>query len=620
MALIGLIVPVASYGYQVKLKVDNPDAVSIVLKYYNESWSTITDSYTPASEVVVSFDDNMKYPTLEVSQKSGYKITSFNNAAGEPVYGYSGTYTISLSSAIDNSEYSLTSVNLNDARTATAYVKVVGSASSIVATRGGESITLSDDAEVAVKFIPDSENKFSFRNTNYKAFYSIKVDGEPLTMTGSSIDVTVQEGTKIEIEADYPEIPVNLTINVSEGLNNVVTSVTSNYSEIAGWKLNEPFEAKAGSNIAISINTSAFQLDSISINGIKQSSSSYISFTIGTDDTTVDIVGHNFAQLNYTIKIDDPTHIDVYEGYSSTPISGLVAGENTLSISEKIASIQIKAKTGFDITSITDKDGNAVTGSNNYYTVTEGAYFDIATQERVYDGKFVVIINDLNSVPMYYDGTHKSAYWQSEEDYNARYFFESEYNEVQFATASNVRFMFTVSCDSVYNFYVNDTLQENRYNSKYVNWQGVPNNGDVFKIFTNGVVPEEHTITFTEVTDKATITVDKVKALTDWTSGVKALTGTLFEVKGVDDANLDVKVDGTKIEKDEAGVYSFKATADHSVSISNGSSGVENVEVETVADGPVYNLQGIKVLNTSTNMNELPAGIYIVNGKKVIIR
>lgn len=620
MALIGLIVPVASYGYQVKLKVDNPDAVSIVLKYYNESWSTITDSYTPASEVVVSFDDNMKYPTLEVSQKSGYKITSFNNAAGEPVYGYSGTYTISLSSAIDNSEYSLTSVNLNDARTATAYVKVVGSASSIVATRGGESITLSDDAEVAVKFIPDSENKFSFRNTNYKAFYSIKVDGEPLTMTGSSIDVTVQEGTKIEIEADYPEIPVNLTINVSEGLNNVVTSVTSNYSEIAGWKLNEPFEVKAGSNIAISINTSAFQLDSISINGIKQSSSSYISFTIGTDDTTVDIVGHNFAQLNYTIKIDDPTHIDVYEGYSSTPISGLVAGENTLSISEKIASIQIKAKTGFDITSITDKDGNAVTGSNNYYTVTEGAYFDIATQERVYDGKFVVIINDLNSVPMYYDGTHKSAYWQSEEDYNARYFFESEYNEVQFATASNVRFMFTVSCDSVYNFYVNDTLQENRYNSKYVNWQGVPNNGDVFKIFTNGVVPEEHTITFTEVTDKATITVDKVKALTDWTSGVKALTGTLFEVKGVDDANLDVKVDGTKIEKDEAGVYSFKATADHSVSISNGSSGVENVEVETVADGPVYNLQGIKVLNTSTNMNELPAGIYIVNGKKVIIR
>ncbi len=618
LALIGLVAPVAANAYQVTLKIDNPDAVTISLNYYDDSWSTHTQNYTSASEVVVDFDDVMKYPTLKVSQASGYKITSFVDAAGSSVYGNYGQYSLSLSSGVNGAVYTVSTVNLSEARTATAYVKVVGSAENISATRGGESIDLANDSETEVKFIPGSENVFSFTNRNYTPFYRIEVNGVTQTMTASSIDVDVVDGTRIEIEADYPEVPVDLTIKVPEGMGGIVKSVRANYTSIDDWKVNEPFEVTAGNNISIELDGDTYKLDSIFINDELQSLSTYIYFTIGTEATVVDIKAHNYAQLNYTVKLDDPTRVEVYEGYSSTPLTGLVAGENNLTISERIEGIQIKAVTGYDIASVTDKDGNAVTGSSNFYLVSEGSYFDVTSQVRVYDGKFLVYLSDLSNVQLNYSGTNTSAYWQSAEDRSTYNYLEENYNVVPFATAAGEQFMVSVNCKNAAIMYINGELQNNYYGSTYASWYGVPNNGDVIKIYTAGVAPEEHTVTFSQVAESATITVDKVNKLTEWKEGVKVLTGTLFEVSSESD-KLEVKVDGEAIEKDADGIYSFAATANHTVSITDSSSGVENIKVATdAANGPVYNLQGIKVLDSATDFNELPAGIYIVNGKKVV--
>lgn len=618
LALIGLVAPVAVHAYQVTLKIDNPDAVTISLDYYDDSWSTHSQSYASASEVTVDFDDVMKYPTLKVTQASGYKITSFVDADGNSTYGYSGQYSLTLNSGVNGAVYTISTVNLTEARTATAYVKVVGSATNISATRGDETINLADDSEVEVKFIPGTENLFSFTNRNYTPFYRIEVNGEAQTMDASSIDVNVVDGTRIEIEADYPQIPVDLTIKVPEGMGGVVKSVRANYTSIEGWKVNTPFEVTAGSNISIELDENAYKLDSIFINDELQSLSTYIYFTIGTEATVVDIKAHNYAQLNYTVKLDDPTRVQVYEGYSSTSLTGLVAGENHLTISEKIEGIQIKAVTGYDIVSVTDKDGNAVTGSSNFYLVGEGSYFDVTSQARVYDGKFLVYLSDLNNVQLNYSGTNTSAYWQSAEDRSTYNYLEENYNVVSFATAAGEQYMVSVNCKNASIMYINGVLQNNYYGSTYASWYGVPNNGDVIKIYTAGVAPEEHTITFTQVAENATITVDKVNTLTEWNTGVKALTGTLFEVSSQSD-KLEVKVDGEAIEKNADGIYSFAATADHTVSITDSASGVENVNVAAdAADGPVYNLQGIKVLDSAADFNELPAGIYIVNGKKVV--
>ena len=46
-----------------------------------------------------------------------------------------------------------------------------------------------------------------------------------------------------------------------------------------------------------------------------------------------------------------------------------------------------------------------------------------------------------------------------------------------------------------------------------------------------------------------------------------------------------------------------------------GQTGIENVVFNAIPDGAIFNLQGVRV-----NSNNLPAGIYIINGKKVLVK
>ena len=72
--------------------------------------------------------------------------------------------------------------------------------------------------------------------------------------------------------------------------------------------------------------------------------------------------------------------------------------------------------------------------------------------------------------------------------------------------------------------------------------------------------------------------------------------------------------DGYVLDKDMYFTYIFNGLE----------GGVESIESEMPVDGVyrVFNLQGVNVLNTkdASEVNTLPAGIYIVNGKKVYLR
>ena len=65
------------------------------------------------------------------------------------------------------------------------------------------------------------------------------------------------------------------------------------------------------------------------------------------------------------------------------------------------------------------------------------------------------------------------------------------------------------------------------------------------------------------------------------------------------------------------GAHSFSVDGPVAVKLSASSTGIEAVEAEATgaATRTVYNLQGIRV-----NADNLPAGIYIINGKKVAVK
>lgn len=86
---------------------------------------------------------------------------------------------------------------------------------------------------------------------------------------------------------------------------------------------------------------------------------------------------------------------------------------------------------------------------------------------------------------------------------------------------------------------------------------------------------------------------------------------------------LVVKVNDTEVAPGEDGIYTATITADTNVKVTlDGNSGVENVAVGNNAPVDVYNLQGIEVLHQadSNQIQQLPAGIYIADGKKIVVR
>ena len=364
----------------------------------------------------------------------------------------------------------------------------------------------------------------------------------------------------------------------------------------------------AGSQITVQLDGENYMLDAIYLNGEPQSLTTYFSFNIGTEPVEMKIDAHQYGNLNYTLNVDDPARIAVYEGTSTYGVSpiDLTAGDNALTISEKIGAITIKATTGNDIVSITDAEGNPLA--------------------LTYDGQFIVFVNNLSEVDTDYTGT-LNAFWSSESDRDVKNLLSEGYNTVRIATAAAEQHMVQVATkSSPYVAYVNGELVANDYGSQYFYWYGVPRHNDVIKVFTDGV-PEEYTVhlaTTGDAADKVTVTVDMVTPVADIAeTDVKVLAGTVFTVTTPANSTVSVKVDDTLLKADDNGIFTFSAAAAHNVSInaSSGSTGIDSVTGEAGRNlGPVYNMQGIKVLDDSKDMNRLPAGIYIVNGRKYVVR
>lgn len=147
------------------------------------------------------------------------------------------------------------------------------------------------------------------------------------------------------------------------------------------------------------------------------------------------------------------------------------------------------------------------------------------------------------------------------------------------------------------------------------------NDGDVVKVFLSNE-PEECHVSFTvdEGLD-ATVVRDIISNVGNWREGFTTFAGTQVNIAPVQGVGLAVKVNGVEVPEDnDAGSHQFVVVEPRTeVAISKaGTDGIATVGAEN-ADAPVYNLQGVKV-GSSKDLNRLPAGIYIVNGRKLIVK
>lgn len=95
------------------------------------------------------------------------------------------------------------------------------------------------------------------------------------------------------------------------------------------------------------------------------------------------------------------------------------------------------------------------------------------------------------------------------------------------------------------------------------------------------------------------------------------------DLKGIDVKNALADVNALMIQSNPEGGAPYNINAVALRQENNGPTGITSVTYVTDSPVTVYNLQGIAVktgVSSSDALSELPAGLYIVNGKKTVVR
>jgi hypothetical protein len=611
---------------------DHSEAVQVVTQYYD--WDIFkyvdAETYTFDAEgkVTVSFDvDAYEYQRflVNVDSDSEYIIksmTSDNSSLSPQKNGSLYSYKIDsyLEEDVDDVTITINLVSEGELYSDKLYLTVDNpSIAKISLYNESEWSTRSIDVsgfeagvETPVLFNAAAESTLYIRTNDYDSeVYKVVKNGETVTLDGVALDVAADD--HIEVFYNWPDVSVLVNIIYrTEESKGCITGVTVNDEPVENF--DEGFEVKIGSYLSIDGDEDLYNYTYLAIN---DDVDDYISFpnTIKvTEATTITVEAHPYRMLNYTVNIDDPNNIIFYAGYNNKVT--LVEGANELTISELSPTVTIKPKDSLCmIKSIVDAEGNSLYTPSSYTNyasikVTDGMVINITTAVIVRDKEFV----------LYFDDPDGAEYGQSLEraDGSALVksgYYDEGYTKFAFGDDDN-DFVFTfygVGDDDPNNVYINDIKQSPEEDTT-ANYTLTLADKDVVKLFF-GSNPEFYNVSF-DVPEDVELSVVKDLITEASVDGFQVLTGTQVDLTVSTEKGYDLYVNGEKVEVEE-NAYSFNVTADTVVKVEVATeNGVSAISAESLR-GNVYNLQGISV---GTDLNRLPAGIYIINGRKIAVK
>jgi len=624
------------------INVDKDD----VAQYDVSGWGAYYENLKAGDNQIKPAEDSWGYgySSVYVKAVTGYKITRlYCEEAGDEVTvpsDPSTAITLRPTDAWQGRVYKMDVVNLDDLRAAKVTVTVNDDPSKVTTrTRGGQEIDFS--AAVAgepfeVKFDPETESEFVFGGRNMP-LKEVKHNGEVVageTRNSKTRVFTVADGDNIEITANYEDVEVPVTITIPENTPNVVKQVKVGDSEYpydeVTFTPGEPLMVKAGSYVALRLDGDNYKVNHINVDGEKYELN--YTFFVGEEAVDVDIDAAPYAMLNFTLNVTDPSHIIVTVGEYGSETIALTGTTNALQVSEKIAKIKIAAADDCFISAITDANGEPLTSSSYYdkvYDITEGMVINVESGQIVNDSEWVLWIEDIANIKT---GLNEWGYayescWQDERTRTQHNITATGYEIVPFCKSLKPGYIITIYPESMDSkLYWND--DEIIMDYSYFYKMFYPSNGDVIRLYA--AEPSKYGVTFNVSGDDATALAEGVKVTTDlindrkeWKDGLTLFQGTQVDLALPDGfSNLKVQLDGADLAAGEDGKYSFVADKDCTVTISSSSSVIEIEGDNEAEDGAVYNLLGVKVLDKATKaeLDKLAPGVYVVNGKKQVIR
>ncbi len=617
---------VAVNAASVTLKIDDASRVKVTID--SEEQTIVT------GDNVIEYDAN-SYAYMEIAGATGdYGISNvhaaYSDGSGENVYMWSGKAGISLSAYADGAVYTVTSFSYTALRTATCTVNV-DDASKVSFQRGSSTVELVN-GDNTIAFIPDGDNAetFSIRGTS-GSLYQVLHNGEVASTDWSgSYSISPKAGDIIKIEANFPDVDVPVRfIAVNEGTEGFVTNVTVDGQTVTNY-WDENFSIKLGATLEWSPNEADYKLNTIWLNGEESYMYNCRNITALTSDSI--IIKYDAAKykvFNITINVDHAERLTLSKKVNYTPyVIPLVDGENKIEVSEACSGLTFSTDGGYWVESFKDEAGTEYKDYPSTYTdipVADGKVFTIVTGAVERNAKFVFYVDDPSQCE-YGGGVAMAAdNWE-----NTSYPIEFQHADESFIEGGYYTVPFDVDFDNPIqlNFYSprNTPIvlqQDTVVSSAMTSPRLTVADGDVIKVFLAGA-PDTLDVTF-EAKDCIfeNVVRDLIVPVEDVTAPLAVLTGTQISFRALPPAgtqNFAVKqvlVNDEAVTADEDGVYTITVTADTKIVASAGNIETSIDNVEAVMNSNVYTLQGVLLIQDATEaqINALPAGLYIINGK-----
>lgn len=489
-----------------------------------------------------------------------------------------------------------------------------------------------------VKFNPELETFLTITGLEYQQpLYEVLLDNEPVPGQSEQYSVSLTNGCTIDITAVMPEGNVTVTFVYNEGGEGALIKPTINGepAEFVDNTLSVPIGGKMSWE-----GDPAFCIDGLKIGGVENTWTGpwaiYL-YEVVKHDMTVEVQAHRYADYDVTFKCTDPSHIKVYVGYPSSdnPPVELTGTESVIKVNENVGRIYWTLNTGCKLISAT-MDGEPLQYGYAEGIDHDGIVIELETYAIDFNRTAILYLENLelaNSTQNIRAG--EGTYFTSRNEPN---YFEG-YNIFKFADEYNpfvfefYGYEYTLGGYQDPHMYVNEVYVP--LDGSWAHWTQPVTlaDGDIVKLYVgyDPTVCHVQVEADAENTDKFEVVRDIIKTVTvEEFEGFDTFANTRMEIKPIEDSILKVTVNGTEVAKNDDGNFMFTVTPVEAEGEITREAGVTNVKVEFVGSGidmieseaganakAVYNLQGVKVADSLEN---LPAGLYITNGKKVIVK
>lgn len=610
----------------VTLKVDDATRLTAYYQYYDASYNTQQtdlDLNQFTGEEGGTFTIPGDYGYVYVNATSGNVITyamnettgSSASTGGSSTYFYVGSYSGTAQTL------SVKSADLEASRTASVTVNVDDASKVNMSYYNGTKVELVN-GENTVKFNPETESQFQISHVNYgETLYSVKLNDETQADSYGRYYVTVANGDKLDIAANFPAIPATITFSYGDNEEEVLGCITVKVNGEDVTFDGKTLSVMMGDKVTLIGDTNLYNFNyAITVNGTSQYFYGNYEFIVTSETNTVEVAATKYVTYNAYLTVDAPENIEAYPGNSNTPLS-LIAGEAVaVELTSNSNTITVRPTTDCSIVSI-QVNGVECGSVNGYGTssttirnINENDQIVITTKVIVRDKVATIWVDDLTAAPYGYGVQRYS-------DRASVSLISGETVTVNFDDSDNpynISFYGPTYC-SIFNNGIYLVPQYEGSTSYYVTLL----DGDAIKVYLASE-PEKYAVTITEsagVENSIESVATDGQDYAAWAAGFTALKDTEITIALAESAEVSVLVNGSAIDADEEGNYTITVTAETNIVLDK-TNAIEDITINTVENNNVYNLQGILVVkNASTEqISDLPAGLYIINGKKVVLK